>query len=392
MAGYVDRGISLAERVGAAAVVVAIDTPGGLDTAMRSVVQRIMAAQVPVITFVAPTGARAASAGAFIVLAGNVAAMAPSTAIGAAHPVGSGGEDLQGALAAKVTNDAAAYMRGIAEQRGRNADWAERAVRESVSVAAGEAVQLNVVDLLAADLPALLQAADGRVVTVNGAPLRLTTAGAAVVTVEPTPVEALFAWLADANVAYVLLLLAMVALFVELTHPGAILPGVVGVLSLVLALFGFGALPISATGVVLLALGLALLLAEVWVVSGGVLGLGGTAAVVLGGLLLMNNSAPAALEVNRWLVLGAGLATAVPVVLLARSVAHLRHLKPAAEGVAALVGQTATVRTDLEPTGTVTLGGEIWQARLEGTAAAPIGAPVIVTGSEGFLLNVRLAD
>ncbi len=386
MAQYINRGITLAETLGATAVVLQIDTPGGLDTAMRDIVQRINAAKLPVISYVGPAGARAASAGAFIVMASHVAVMAPTTAIGAAHPVSGDGSDIQGAMNEKVTNDAAAYIRGIAQQRGRNADWAERAVRDSVSASAEEAKRDGVVDAVANDLPAALAAADGRRVTLTSGAVTVQSRDVVVRVEEMNLFESLLAIIATPNVAFLLMSLATLGIYLELSNPGSFLPGIVGALSLVLGLFALGALPINNAALLLLGLGFALLVAEVWVTSGGLLALGGGAAVALGGAMLMSEAAPPSLEVNRWLIAAVVLVLVVPSVLVGRSVAHLKGRKPT-EGLAAMVGLVGVARTELAPLGTVLVRNELWQATTDGETIAP-GEKVRVTVAEGLTLRV----
>lgn len=392
MAGYINRGITQAERSRAAAVVLQIDTPGGLDSSMREIVQRMAAATVPVIAWVAPSGARAASAGTFIVMAAPVAAMAPTTAIGAAHPVGSGGEDIGGTMGEKVTNDAVAYIRGVAQQHGRNPDWAERAVRESVSIPADEAVREHVVDFIAADLTTLLETAHGRQARLPGGMVTLQTAGALVQREDPNPIESLFAAVADPNIAFLLMSLAMLAIFIELSHPGAILPGVVGGLALILGLFGVGTLPVNLAGLALLGFGFLLLLAETWIASSGVLAIGGVVALGAGAMLLTNNTAPPELEVNRWLIAGTMAALGIPILFVARSLSRLRHAPTVVEGLEGLVGQRGVARTNLAPTGTVLVHGELWNATSEHGAPIVEAERVVVTGVDGFELRVRRAE
>jgi len=319
-----------------------------------------------------------------------VAAMAPTTAIGAAHPVGSEGQDIAGTMGEKVTNDAAAYIRSIAQRHGRNAEWAERAVRESVSAAADEAVRINVVDLVAADLPALLQAIDGRTVRLPAGDALLATRDARVQQEDLTVAERLLAAIADPNIAFLLMSLAMLAIFLELSHPGSILPGVVGGICLLLALFAVGSLPVNLTGLLLIGLGFVLLLAEVWVTSGGLLAIGGLIALGLGAMLLVSESALPAFEVNRWLILATLAVMAVPFVLLARSVATLRR-REHRSGMEALVGLRGVARTALAPAGTVLVHGELWQATADEESIEPETA-VVVTGVEGFALRVRRSE
>ena len=252
MERYIDRGLDEAERTHARAVIIRIDTPGGLDTSMRGIVQRINSSKVPVITYVSPAGGRAASAGTFIVMAGHVAAMAPSTTIGAAHPINSSGGDIKGTLGTKVENDAAAYIRSIATERGRNADWAERAVRQSVAVDSGQAVLLHVVDFEARSVDAVIEQSNGRTVQVQGKPVTLDLLGAPVVENSPTIIEDFLKLISDPNIAFLLLSLGALALVMEFVVPGHIVPGIFGAIALVLAFFALGTLPVNWAGVALI--------------------------------------------------------------------------------------------------------------------------------------------
>jgi membrane-bound serine protease (ClpP class) len=388
MAGYVKSAIGAAEDSDAAAVVLRLDTPGGLDTSMRDIVQRIESSKVPVITYVWPPGARAASAGTFITLAGNVAAMAPNTAIGAAHPVGTGGQDIQGTLGDKVTNDAAAYITGIAKLRGRNASWAESAVRQSVSADEQEAVQLNVVDLLAPDLPSLLAAVDGRSVELLSGPTTLHVANAPIVENNMTVVQRFFLILSDPNIAFILLSLGLAAIAIEMLHPGFILPGVVGAISLLLAFFSLGTLPVNWAGVLLILLAFALFIAELLVQGFGALGVGGIVALILGGLLLTSTSNPE-FQVSRWLIYGWAVVIGVFFLMVMSTILRMRR-QLAKTGVETLVGRVAVARSPLEPSGQVFLQGERWQATVE-DGPVPVGERVIVTGVHGLRLTVRRA-
>ena len=280
---YLDRGIDRAERDGGAAVVILIDTPGGAITSMRAIVSRIETAEVPVVTFVSPAGAQAASAGTFIAMAGHVAAMAPNTTIGAATPVTATGGDVEGALGRKVTNDTVAFARGVAELRGRNADWAEAAVREAVSATPGEALELRVVDLLAPTLPALLAAVDGREVTLlSGATVPLEVGAAEVVFNNRNIYERALGIISDPFVVSLLILVGLGGLAIEFFNPGLFLPGVVGVTATIASFLGVGTLLPGEAAVVFIVLGIALFVLEAFVPSGGIFGSGGAVAVVLG--------------------------------------------------------------------------------------------------------------
>jgi len=385
MAGYLDRGIRAAEEGGAVAAVIQLDTPGGLDSAMRDVVQRINGARVPVVVYVAPAGARAASAGAFITMAAHVAAMAPNTAIGAAHPVSGGGEEIKGPMADKVTNDAVAYIRGIAELRGRNQDWAERAVRESISSPAEEAVQERVVDLVAPTLQDLVRQIDGRQVKLLTREETLRTAGAELRRVDQNPIEAFLAAITDPNVAYILLSIAMLAIFLELSHPGAILPGIVGGVCLLLALFALGALPVNIAGLLLIGLAFLLFLLEVLISSHGMLGLGGIIALLFGSFILMSG-APPDLQVHPGLILGVVAFFGTAFFFVSRAVV-VSWRRRKASSTAVEVGAEGTARTALNPDGTVLVHGELWRAKASDERIRA-GERIVVTAVHGFELEV----
>ncbi len=313
MSGYIDRGIDEAERTDARAVVIRLDTPGGLVSSMAKIVKRINASEVPVIVYVSPSGGQAASAGTFITMAGHLAAMAPSTVIGAASPVGSGGEDIGGTLEEKITNDLAALIVGIAEERGRNAEWAEQAVREAIAANSREAVELNVVDFEAPTLESVLEQAEGRTVRVGeaGEPviLQLVDAPGGVVFNNTTLIEEFLAILSNPNIAFLLLSLGATAIFLELLNPGIFVPGIFGVIALVLAFFSLGTLPTNWAGVALIGLAFVLFAAEVFVSGFGALGIGGAVALILGGILLTSTSNPE-FQVNRWLIYSLAVALA----------------------------------------------------------------------------------
>ncbi|HKZ51305.1 MAG TPA: nodulation protein NfeD [Dehalococcoidia bacterium] len=385
LASYIDRGIDGAEKNGVA-VVLELDTPGGLDSSMRKIIQRILASRVPVIVYVYPPGARAASAGTFIVMAGHVAAMAPNTAIGAAHPVGGGGEELEGAIADKVTNDAVAYIKGIARLRGRNEDWAEKAVRQSLSVHQDDAVALKVVDLVAPDLPSLLRAVDGREVQLSEGPAVLRTATAPTVRNDMSLVERFLYAISDPNIAFLLMTLGATALIFEFINPGAILPGVFGAIALLLAFFSVGSLPFNWAALLLIGLAFILFILELFVTSFGLLAIGGVISLGLGGLLLVSQTAPG-IELHRWLVFSISGAIGAFFALAMTAVFRSRH-RPVAVGPQTLLGRTAVARTELSPEGTVFVEGELWSAICEDGDVAP-GEEVVVTAVEGLKLRVR---
>lgn len=385
VAGYLARGLDEAPRRGQAAVVIELDTPGGLDSAMRDIVQHMEASRVPVLVYVAPPGARAASAGTFLVMAAQVAAMAPDTAIGAASPVGSGGADIQGTEKTKVTNDAAAYIRTLARSHGRNAAWAEQAVRRAVSLNAEEAVRAHVVDLVASDLPSLLDRVDGRVVTVAGRSITLRTRRAVLEPVGMAPFESLMEHVVDPNVALVLLNLGMLGLFFELANPGLIVPGVVGGLCLLLAFFSLGMLPVNIAGIALIAFAFLLFVTELFVPTYGALAIGGIVSLVLGALMLVNPGTPG-LEVSRPLIGGIALVAGLLVALLV-TLAYRAQRRKVTTGSAGMVGAVAEVRVALEPEGQVFVRGELWRA-VSLAGPVPVGARVTIARIERLTLYV----
>ncbi len=389
LANYIERGIAQAEDAGANALVIELDTPGGLDSSMREIIKAINNASVPVIVYVAPSGARAASAGTFITMAGHVAAMAPNTAIGAAHPVNSAGGDIEGSLGDKIENDAAAYIRGIAENRGRNADWAEKAVRESVSVNESEAVELNVVDHVAPSTERLLELVDGRTVRLqNQTSVRLVTADQPLRENDMTLIEQFLMLISDPNIAFLLLSLGSLGLLLELLHPGGIVPGVVGAIAVIVAFFSLGTLPVNWAGVALIFLAFVLFALEIFIAGFGALGVGGVVALALGGFILTTGDNPQ-FEVSPWLSLGLPAAIGALLALFVLYVFNGRN-RPVAIGAETMIGAEAIARTPLPPEGFVLLHGERWRA----TASTPVaeGERVIVTAVDGLHLTVRPAE
>jgi membrane-bound serine protease (ClpP class) len=380
----VETAIERAKIEKAQALVVQLDTPGGLERSMRLIVQRILNADVPVVIFVAPTGARAASAGVFITMAAHVAAMAPATNIGAAHPVALGGGADKESMR-KIENDAAAFIRSVALERGRNAEWAEKAVRQSVSVTEREAVRLKVVDLVAASVPELLEKIDGRTVKTSKGPVTLATRGVSVRAIEIGFRDRFLNVITDPNVAYILMMLGMLGLFFELSNPGVIFPGVIGGISLILAFFAFQSLPINFAGLLLILLGIVLLVAEIKIVSHGVLAIGGVIAMALGSLMLFD-APDAGFRVSWWLVLATVGATAGA--LLVAMTAGVRALaRPPMLGTSGMIGATGIARGPLEPEGQVSVHGELWRAVAEGQTIDD-GAPVRIVGIDGLTLKV----
>jgi membrane-bound serine protease (ClpP class) len=380
----VSTAIDRAQAERAAALVIQLDTPGGLERSMRAIVQRILAAEVPVVVYVAPTGARAASAGVFITMAAHVAAMAPATNIGAAHPVALGGGMDKESLK-KVENDAAAFIRTVARERGRNADWAEKAVRQSVSITEREAVTLKVVDLVAESLPDLLAKLDGRTVKTVKGPITLATRNAPVTPIEIGFRDRFLNVITDPNVAYVLMMLGMLGLFFELSNPGVVLPGVIGGISLILAFFAFQSLPINYAGLLLILFGIVLLVAEIKIVSHGVLAIGGMVSMALGSMMLFE--APEASFRVSWWVIGPTVGATAGLFLFVVTAGVRALARQPLLGASGLIGQTGVARGQLAPEGQVAVQGEIWRAVAQG---APVdeGAPVKIVDVQGLTLKV----
>jgi membrane-bound serine protease (ClpP class) len=382
-ARFLQRTLDEAARRGERLVLVEMDTPGGLDTAMREIVKGILASPVPVVVYVAPSGARAASAGAIIALAADVCAMAPGTNIGAAHPVSLSGKN-DPVMEAKQVNDAEAYAEGIARQRGRDETLARRMVRDSISLSADKALAGRVIDLVARDRGELLQRLEGRAVRHGGRELVLNLKGAGVVTAEMGAVERVLNAIGNPNVAYVLMMVGMMGVFFELSSPGVILPGVIGGISLILAFFAFQALPVNYAGVLLILLALVLFIAEIKVVSHGMLTVGGIIAMLLGSLMLFESPEPY-LRVSWSLILVTVLATAgFFAVVVAKALAvHRRRPTTGREG---LVGEEGVAESGIEPQGKVFVRGEYWDAESDEPIGA--GSRIRVEAVEGMRLRV----
>lgn len=384
-AEYINHVLAVAQEAGAAAVVLRLDTPGGLDTSMRLIIKDITASPIPVIVYVSPSGGRAASAGVFILYAAHIAAMAPGTNVGAAHPVAMGGGEMDAVMKAKVENDAAAYIKSIAEKRGRNAQWAEDAVRKSLSVTEKEALTLKVIDLVAEDMPSLLAAVDGRDVVTGAGKVVLRTKGAPLQeTVMGWRLEALKA-LSDPNIAFILMTLGTIGLIAELYNPGAILPGIVGAISLILAFYSLQTLPINYAGVLLILLGIVLFILEIKVVSYGLLSLGGIASMVLGALMLVKTDAPF-LKVSLSVIIPT-VVTFGGLLLAVTWLAVKSQRRRPVTGSEGMIGTIAVAMTELAPRGKVLLQGEIWDAVSE----EPIheGEESEVKAVAGLTLTVR---
>jgi membrane-bound serine protease (ClpP class) len=386
-ASYIEDSLASANTEGASALVIELDTPGGLLNSAQKIVKAILAAPLPVIVYVAPSGAGAASAGTFITEAANVAAMAPGTTIGAAHPVEEGGEDIKGAMGEKLENFTATFARAIAQQRGRNEDWIEQAVRHSVAIGEREALARNVVDIVAPDLRSLLTQATGRKVQVEGRTVTLAIADATVRRVRMTPGQQLLNVLADPNIVYLLLMAGLIGLYFEFAHPGVIFPGVAGAICLLLALASFQVLPVNLTGLLLIFLGVGLLISEAFVTSYGILGLGGVTAFVIGSLFLIDTS-KTDLAVDRNIIYGAAAALTVIILGIGYIVARERRTR-SSTGAEGIVGEVGEVREAIAPgtPGKVFVHGEIWRA-VSADALGP-GARARVKSINGLELQVQ---
>jgi membrane-bound serine protease (ClpP class) len=389
-AAYLDRGIAEAESDGAACLIVEMDTPGGLSTAMDDMVKRMLAARVPIVVYVTPTGGRAASAGVFITLAAHVAAMAPGTRIGAAHPVGSGGEDLPESMSAKVTADMLASARNLAARRGAKAsDWAERAVTESVSATEKEALDLGVIDLISPNTQTLLADLDGRTVTTAAGAVTLATRGLPLQDLPMNPGEAFLQMLSDPNIAYVLMILGVNGLIFELSSPGAILPGVVGGISLLLAFYTLGTLPLNYAGLALIGFAFVLFVVDIKMPTHGLLTAGGVVSLFLGSLMLTAGAAPYLSISPSVIVLTVAFTAAFFAFVVAKAI--LAQRRRAVTGREGVVGATGSVRQSQTIAGTVMVlvQGELWEATSSQSLAA--GDKVKVVAMDGLCLRVEKA-
>ena len=382
-AQYISRGIATAEKEGAECLVLALDTPGGVDRSMRVIVQRILATKVPVVVYVSPKGARAASAGTFITLAGHVAAMSPGTAIGAAHPVEIGKES---PVAEKITNDAAAYIKTIALGRGRNAAWADSAVRWSVSITEQEALSKHVIDLVAGDVNALLDSLDGKEVEAAGVKRVLRTKGSALINLTMNARESFLHAVAHPNIAYVLFLIGIYGVIYELANPGAILPGVAGGIALIMAFVAFETLSINLAGLLLLLFAVLLFVVDIKAPTHGILTVGGIVALTLGSFMLFNPGT-SFYHLSRWLiVVMVAITTTFFVFIVTAGVRALRRrVRSGAEG---LVGRRGSAKTRIGREGVVLVEGEDWNAYAEGEEIPP-GESVEVLAVEGLRVKVK---
>ena len=386
IAQYVDRAVGIAEKNRADALVVKLKTPGGLDDSMRAIVEDFLASRVPIVVYVYPRGARAASAGAIITLAANIAAMSPGTNIGAAHPVSIGGEKPDKTMMTKVENDAAAFSRSIAKQRGRNIDWAEKVVRKSVSATEEEAKKLGVIDIIAVDMNDLLKQIDGRRFRTPSGVGTIDTTNARTQEIGPSVRERFLHVISNPNLAYIFMMIAVYGIIFELSNPGSIFPGVVGGIALLLALYSFAVIPINLTGVLLIVFAVALFVTDLFTPSHGILTAGGIVSFLVGSLILFESSLPV-FRVSITLVIAMTAATAA-FFLFAVGAGIRAQRARVVTGIEGMVGQFVEARTDIDPKGKVFAEGEHWNAITEGE---PIrrGETVRIVGFRKLTLIVR---
>ncbi len=383
-ATFLNRGLEKAEDRGAVLVIIRLDTPGGLASSMRTMVKAILNSRVPVVVYVSPQGAGAASAGVMVTVAAHVAAMAPGTNIGAAHPVTAGGKDMEKTMTEKVVNDMASYGRGIAQQKGRNAEWVEKAIRESVSITADEAVKKNVVDLVAKDVDELLKLLEGREITLREGKIVLKTAGLAKTRYKPGIRDRILKTISDPNIAYILMMIGLAGLYFELSHPGVIFPGVIGAISLILAFYSFQTLPVNYAGLLLIALAIIFFIAEIKVTSYGALSLGGLISLTLGSIMLFDDLKVSLKLMAPTVVLVGGF------FVIVSTLAFRAYRTQPKSGMDGLIGEIGLVKEDIDPEGLIFVHGEYWRA----TAGEKIEADekVEVEGADGLILRVKRAN
>ena len=382
---FIRESIGRAKSNGARALIIQLDTPGGLLSSTRTIVKEILGAPVPVMVYVAPSGAGAGSAGVFITLSAHIAAMAPGTNIGAAHPVAGGGQEVKGVMGEKIENFTASFSETIARQRGRNAEWAIQAVRKSVSITEKEALKLNVIDIVAKDINDLLKQADGRKVDLDGRPQTLSLKDVEVIRHEMTLKDRVINIIADPNIAYLLLMAGILGLYMEFSHPGVIFPGVAGAICLILALISLQLLAFNHAGLVLILLGVALLIGEAFMPSFGVLGIGGVISLALGSFLLFDTQ-DSGVGVDRPIIFAAVGTLASFVLAISYLVYRSQKSKPTL-GFDGMLGEIGDVRAKLNPAGKVFVRGELWNAEADGEI--DMGEKVEIVGHQGLNLKVR---
>jgi len=357
VADFIEKGINKASADGVSCIIIEIDTPGGLAESMRKIVMAIYASKVPVVSYVSPSGARAASAGVMITIAADIAAMAPGTNIGAAHPVGAGGKDISGKMSEKVINDMVAQVKSIAQKRGRNAEWAEKAVRESVSVTETEALKENVIDIVAKDLDDLIRQINGRKIESKGV-LKLDNPKRTLI--EEDLRTKILKTISDPNIAYILMMIGLAGLYFELSHPGAVLPGVVGGIAIILAFFAFQTIPVNYAGFLLIVLALVFFIMEMKISSYGLLSIAGITSLLLGSLMLFEgNGTDMGLS---WTVLVPTLMVVSGFFVVISGLVFRSHLLKPRTGESGLVGEIGVVKESIMPEGKVLVHGELWKA------------------------------
>jgi membrane-bound serine protease (ClpP class) len=385
VSGFIKESIEKSSAKESEALLILLDTPGGLDTSMRDIIKNIMGSSVPVIVYVYPSGARAASAGAIILLSSHIAAMSPGTNVGAAHPVTIGKEKVEKEVVQKAVKDAEAYARSIAMKKGRNVEWAAQAVKESSSITAKDALEKRVIDVMADNVDELLVKIDGKKVDVRGTQVTLKTKGAGRVDVEMPVKYKFLSYLSDPNVAYILMMMGIYGILFEIYSPGAIFPGVIGGISMILALYAFQTIPISFAGLALIFLGVIFFVLELKIISHGLLGIAGVISIVIGSIMLID--LPSSILSISWkTILAVAIVSAVFIfgVLSYAVKAQLSKVKTGMEG---LIGETGVARTDIDNKGKVSLHGEIWQARSDERIEK--GEEVIVTSVEKLVVKVQ---
>jgi membrane-bound serine protease (ClpP class) len=385
VAGFIAESIAKAEKEGGETLIILMDTPGGLDTSMREIVKGIMDASIPVIVYVYPSGARAASAGSVILLASHIAAMAPGTNVGAAHPVTIGKEKADKEMMTKVVKDAEAYVRSLAAKRGRNAEWAAKSVKESASITANDALEKHVIDIVAENVDDLLAKADGKMVETKKGKVTLKLKGKKVVEIEMPFKYRFLSYLSDPNVAYLLMMLGLYGILFEIYNPGAIFPGVVGGISIILALYAFQTIPISFAGVFLILLGVVFFILELKIISHGVLGIAGIISIVIGSVMLVDLP-KSELAISWKSILAVAVLSGIFFfgVLSYAIKAQLSKVKTGKEG---LIGEAGIAKTDVSAEGKVFLHGELWNAQSEELIGR--GEKVVVTDVDGLSLIVK---
>ncbi|MFH1349486.1 MAG: nodulation protein NfeD [Pseudomonadota bacterium] len=382
-ATFMTRGLKGAEERGTAMVIIRLDTPGGLASSMRSMVKDILNSKIPIVVYVAPKGAGAASAGVMVTVSAHVAAMAPGTNIGAAHPVTAGGKDMEKTMTQKVLNDMASYGRGIAQEKKRNAEWVEKAIRESVSITAEEAVKKNVVDLVASDIDELLKLLDGREIILKDAKITLKTQDLTKRYYKPGIRDKILKTISDPNIAYILMMIGLAGLYFELAHPGVIFPGVIGAISLILAFYSFQTLPVNYAGLLLIALAIIFFIAEIKVASYGVLSLGGLISLTLGSIMLFEDVGVSLRLMMPTIVMVGGF------FIVVSTLAFRAYRSKPKSGMEGLVGEEGLVRETLDPEGRIFVHGELWRA-IAREKIEP-GERVEVEGADGLILKVKRA-